>query len=68
MLNEIMGETIYAEKPNIRTPKEVITNTAIALRNGYICGEFEEDEGGSLYYCGMIEDYGGFLDYFYKSL
>lgn len=42
-------------------PEYVIRATAHALQVAYDLGEFEKTEGG-YYYCGMISDFGGYID------
>ena len=41
---------------------EAKRKTAIALQKGFKCGDFNEDDEGRLYYVGMVEEFGGWIE------
>lgn len=56
LMNDIFSEQIYSDCPDFKMPKDVIEQTANALRNDNI----------NEYYSGITEDYGGYLDKVYQ--
>jgi hypothetical protein len=45
-----------------KIPERIIRRTAISLQRAFKDGDFKEDEEGRLYYTGMIDDFGGYID------
>ena len=49
-------------KFNPKIPERIIRRTAISLQKAFKDGDLKEDEDGRLYYTGMIDDFGGWID------
>lgn len=71
MLNDMIGEeSQYSDVPkDFSMPMEIIIQTASLLQKAYNNKEFSEHTNGGLYYVGMTEDFGGFIDHeYYKQV
>lgn len=64
LLYEIMCDESWAKglPKNFKLSEKIKLKTAKALQNGFEKGDFKADEGGAMYYAGMTEDYGGFIE------
>jgi hypothetical protein len=63
-LANLLVQIMVEESPvvDVKIPRFVVDATARALQRGYAEGEYKEDKDGMLYYAGMIEDFGGYID------